>query len=376
MAEKKIPISLSKNDYNFLNYIQQGLLYSGCSVSNLLDFSDILKATVVHSMLKIFDWETHGVRTADGFLKEMGYKDFKLPKTYEEFKLLVKVETGKRIMKSYLKDDDEELIRGQLQKYGNKPVGSEPIREPGVSNFILKLKDEEIELFDMMRRTMETIRKYAVPSSDSNMSYSEMTRALFRATFISVDRNDVIKQLDRFGMLSSFYIKGVYGFSAVESTMILHGITEAPNFPKISRDSSDRLSRIYSDETLFRIYIDEMKQRITIDAGEKRKKKNTSDHTLHNIADNILLDEKYKSSVATATSFHSLFLGYTLLLTEWEWDQHKFPLLYTYFNASTELEHQFTQAQMQIALNKFSTDFEELFRISKEYRDNPRTLKP
>lgn len=107
MDEKKVPVSLSKNDYAFLNYIQQGLLYSGIPISNVLDFSDILKACVLHSYLEILgNWENHGKNLVGEFLTDIGISDFNLPKTNEELILSLESAIHKDIIRNYLSRDD------------------------------------------------------------------------------------------------------------------------------------------------------------------------------------------------------------------------------------------------------------------------------
>lgn len=372
MNDKKVPISLSKNDYVFLNYVQQGILFSGAAISNVFDFSDILKACVLHSALKIFgEWESYGKKTVEEFLIEVGINDINLPKTNEEFTLKLKVDINTDIMKAYLakSDDTVENINNIMKKFGTEPMGTGTMREPGVSNFILKLKGDEITLFETLRIVFEKFKK-------SPVSYSEMTRVLFRNTFINVDNNATFKQMDRFALLTSFYIGGIYGFTAVESTLLLHRSIGEKTMPKISKDGIERLGRIYSDEILFNIYIKEIKNDLLNEGagfshfqiGSKNRGKNTR---LLNISKNKLLDEKYRSSVINSVGFHSVFIGYFLLMMEWFWAQHKFPLLTTYLTATNETEYVFINSMMNQALDKFLAGFNLLFTVSKEYRDNP-----
>ncbi len=385
MTEKKIPISLNKSDYNFLNYIQQGLLYSGRSMSNVLDFSDILKATILHSTLKILgSWEEYGIKMIEEFLKALGVNNFNLPKTNNEFLLSMKLNLHKSTMAEHLKRIENDSNFGHTsngkepeklkEKYGTQPSGTEPMRETGVSTFILKLKDDEITLFDMLKTILEMFKK-------SQVSYSEMTRVLFRNTFVEVDEHDTYKQLDRFAMLSSFYIKGAYGFTAVESTLLLHNITSNPNLPKLSKDSLEKLSHIHSDETLFNIYIEEIEKIRNEDSNVKAIPKNSlrnrsgTTHRLHSINENKILDERYKSSISPSLTFHSAYIGYVLMLTEWHWGQHKLSLLTTYFSERTEDERTFAELERQLALKHFKTGFNELFNLSKQYRDNPKKFE-
>ena len=372
MDEKKVPVSLSKNDYAFLNYIQQGLLYSGIPISNVLDFSDILKACVLHSYLEILgNWENHGKKMVEEFLKDIGISDFNLPKTNEELILSLELAINKDIIRNYLSRDDTDNsgMDDLRKKYGTEPMGSSTMKEPGVSNFILKLKGDEITLFDGLKTVLEKFKGKGSP-----LSYSEMTRILFRIIFINVDPDATLKQLDRFALLSSFYVNGVYGFNAVDSTLLLHRTIGEKTMPKISKEGLDRLSHVYSDEILFKIYIEEIDKNLIDEEAalnnSRRSSKNKGKETgFHNISRNKLMDEKYRSSVVNSVGFHSVFVGYFLLLTEWFWQEHKIPLLTSYLISRNELEYSFIHSLFEQALNKFKESFEGLFTMSKEYRE-------
>ena len=372
MDEKKVPVSLSKNDYAFLNYIQQGLLYSGIPISNVLDFSDILKACVLHSYLEILgNWENHGKNLVGEFLTDIGISDFNLPKTNEELILSLELAIHKDIIRNYLSRDDTDNsgMDDLRKKYGTEPMGSSTMKEPGVSNFILKLKGDEITLFDGLKTVLEKFK-----GKGSSLSYSEMTRILFRIIFINVDPDATLKQLDRFALLSSFYVNGVYGFNAVDSTLLLHRTIGEKTMPKISKEGLDRLSHVYSDEILFKIYIEEIDKNLIDEEAalnnSRRSSKNKGKETgFHNISRNKLMDEKYRSSVVNSVGFHSVFVGYFLLLTEWFWQEHKIPLLTSYLISRNELEYSFIHSLFEQALNKFKESFEGLFTMSKEYRE-------
>jgi hypothetical protein len=140
MNERKVPVSLSKNDYTFLNYIQQGLFYSGIPISNGFDFSDILKACVLHSALKIFgEWEEYGKQAVGEFLMEVGINDMNLPETNEEFTLISR-KTPKNcpmnLERPYIFKNDTfiESMKDLMKKFGTEPMGTGTTREPGVSN--------------------------------------------------------------------------------------------------------------------------------------------------------------------------------------------------------------------------------------------------
>lgn len=371
MVEKKIPVSLSKKDYAFLNYIQQGLLYSGSPISRVLDFSDILKACVLHSSIKItVEWETFGSKSVREFLNEIGIEDFKVPSGLEKSLHEQKLDQNMHSVKLFmdLNDGIKSSIYDFIEHYGTEPIGMRTTSEPGVSNLILKLNEDELKLFEKLKYILEQFKK-------SSISYSEMTRVLFRNLIINVPVNDNYKQMERLALFTSFYIGGVYGFSAMESTLLLHRSIGENGTPKISRNGLDILSGIYRDETLFKIYIDEMRNIINADRSTQMSSKYLADkdnpaHRLLNIHQNKLLDDSYRSSVVNSVGFHSVFIGYLLLMMEWLWDQHKIPLLVTYLTARSEFEHSFVHDQMAQALEKFETAVEDLFAFSKEYRDN------
>ena len=374
MNTKTVPISLSRNDYNYLNYVQQGLLYSGHPVSGVFDFSDILKACVLSSSSYIYgSWERIGKMIVEDFLKAVGVKDFDLPKTNKEFTLELKLELHKNIVKSYLYETDNKELESLRREFGGDQLGSEPLREPGMSNLILKLRGEEIFLFDELKDLLERFK-------GSTVSYSEMTRTLFRNTFIDVRREDSDRTMVRDTLLGSFYVYGVYGFTAVESVLIRSGILDGKNYPTMSKDGLEKLSRVYSDQTLFDIYIEELKKDLKSQGHEKRTKRKAPKKEkidsekvpiFQLMGKDRKLDEKYRSVVINSLGFHSVFLGYVLLHTEWFLGQHKIPLLLPYFISTNELDYTFTTVLLNLALDPFIFFFHRLFSVSKEYRDNP-----
>jgi hypothetical protein len=375
---KKIPVSLNKNDYNFLNYIQQGSLYSGNSVSSMVTISDILKSTVLHSMLNVYtSWENYGSKTIGEFLHECGQNNLILPKTQQEFSLdmknLINVKAMESIVRNF-KDVSINSTMGKTQEKSSVPenvYGSEPLNKPGTTNFILALNEGEMAIFDAFKIAIDKYR-------NSETSYSEMTRILFRNLFINVNREDNYKNLERFSMLSSFYIMGLYGFNAVESTLLLHGLTEF--HVKISKEKLERLKIIYSDETIFNLYLEELKNVANKELKEKDRKskfqrKQNIDYTypIDNVSLNNMLDEKYRSAVS-GFNFHSAYLGYHLLDCEWFFGQHKLPLLVSYFNGSNETGLPLSHLLTPLSLQSFEEGFKDLYSSSKAYRENPGNI--
>ena len=371
MVEKKIPVSLNKTDYAFLNHIQQGLLYSGSSITGVFDFSDILKACVLHSSLKIIEeWGRDGRKIVEGFLNEIGIENTEVPDSLGEIFHEKKLDQNMRIAKLFIDRNEpiKSTLNDLLEQFGTEPVGTGTMRESGVSNLILKLNEDEINLFEKLKQILEQFKK-------SSISYSEMTKVLFRNLIINVPINNSDKQEERLTLLTAFYISGVYGFSALESTLLLHRSVGGNDTPKLSKTGLETLSHIYRDETLFKIYITEMRNNLDNERATQPFSLNFPDNVksaprLFNISQNKFLDEKYRSSVVNSVGFHSVFLGYVLLMMEWLWDQHKLPLLVTYLTAKSDTEYSFVHTHTVQALDRFEAGVKDLFSFSKEYRDN------
>ncbi len=380
MSNRKIPISLSKEDYNFLNYIQQSSLYAGMPISNVLTISEILKGTVLHACLNVYSsWENHGKALVSEFFRESKRDIPNLPNTQRE--LLLEIEKRRNLellgltLRGYqfssFGSSNKELWRKEQETIEHdKTYGTEPLKEPGSSNFILALDDEMTEVFDLLKIVLDIY-------SNANISYSEMTRSVLRNLFINVDRKDVQRNIERFSVLSMVFVARLYGFDAVDSVLLLHHLTEFSG-TKIARERLERLRLVYSDEQIFNIYIDEMQSESTENKmknsrkGKFRKIEETAESLfpIDNTYINNTLDEKYRSAVSNF-SFHSSYLGYHLLFTEWFFAQHKLPLLISYFNGKSRNDIPLSGILTTLTMKSFTEDFKELFLISKAYRENP-----
>ncbi len=375
MASKKVPISLSRADFNYLNYIQQGSLYSGNPVSNMLTISDILKAVVLHSTLIIVtDWEAHGSKALREFLMDCGITNPQLPKTQEELTLIIREHIATQSLKDVLGKLKSETpgphYEDEVNKMRsfNKLVGKGPLTEPGVANFILALDEKELFLFNVLKGIIEKFKK-------SSTSYSEMTRIFFRNLIINVPIDDPYKNSIRFTFLSSIYVYSLYGFNAVESILLLHRVTDF--LMKISKENLERFKIIYSDEAIFNIYMEEVERETKKNPSENKEspfstnKEVDSPSIINNLTLSNLLDEKYRSAVS-GFSFHSAYLGFHLLLSEWFYDQHKLPLLVTYLNGYDEFGMDPSDYLVSDSMRWFATTFRDLYSLSKKYRDNPQ----
>jgi hypothetical protein len=377
MVSKKIPISLTRGDFNYLNYIQQGSIYSGNPVSNMLTISDILKAVILHSTLNIVvDWEEHGSKALKEFLNACNITNPVLPKTREELILSIKEYITRERLQNILeqlKDEPSGLHdkadENNLKSFGELS-GKDQLTEPGVTNFILALDENELAFFDLLKKIIEKYKK-------STTSYSEMTRIFFRNLIINVDRTDTYKNINRFTFLGKIYVYGIYGFNAVETVLLLHGITDF--FVKISKENLERLKIIYSDEVIFNIYLEEVERETKKNSSGNKKSLFSTDKKIDNpsIIDNIslsdLLDEKYRSAVS-GFSFHSAYLGFHLLQSEWFFNQHKLPLLVAYFNGKNKDGLELSHILAPLSMRWFTTAFKDIYSLSKKYRDNPQKI--
>lgn len=380
MPNRKIPISLSKDDYNFLNYIQQGSLYTGIPISNVLTISEILKATVLHACLNVYSsWENYGKKLVSEFFRESKKTGISLPDTQKELLLEIEKHRSLELLELAIKgpkfssigSSNKELWKKEQETLEQeKTYGSEPLKEPGSSNFILALDDGTIEIFDLLKMVLDVY-------SGANTSYSEMTRVILRNLFINVDKEDAQKNLERFSILSMVYVARLYGFDALDAVLLLHHLTEFSG-TRIIKERLDRLRLVYSDEQIFNIYIKEiqkMTNKNTIENGRKgkfRRKEEISEPLLpiDNTYINNAMDEKYRSAISNF-SFHSSYLGYHLLFMEWFFGQHKLPLLISYFNGKSHTGVPLSGVLTSLTLDSFNDEFKQLFLISKAYREKP-----
>ncbi len=385
MTINRIAVSLSKKDYVFLGYIQQGLYYAGKPLQDLPPISDILKATVIHAGLTILsDWNAHGKKKLSDFLTAVKADASGLPSTQrellDELRQSMNKEALEILLMSHNPDFDAHsyIPQGKMGKDDkNSILGEQLIDETGMSNFILSLDDQELVFFQLVRRIIDTYRK----PLKTETSLSEMFRVFFRETFINMEKDDDLKHIERLTLLSEFYVNGLYDMNPVESVLILHGITEYPPF-SISKNNLEKLKRIYTDKTLFDIYCEDLnkvvnsEQKNVVKNHSFKRKTSPEGSNLHldNINLNNQLSEKYRSA-NSSTSFHSAFLGYGLLFSEWFLDQHNFSLL-AYYPLGRTVNGDFLliESEYSIIMKWFRESFNTLFKKSEYYKDHPGKL--
>ncbi len=254
MTTERIAVSMAKIDFTYLNYIRQGALYSGKSVSLLPEIGDILKAIIFQSLWDISgDWESCGRDILVRFHSEKR-KDAKalkeLPKTKDKLILyLEKYETNgilRGVMKSAKEAGPPELfmMEKDFEKFRQETGG---MQDNSLTNYILTIKeDEQI----MMRVLKEAFHLF----SDRNFSYSEIIRFLLRYYFIyseGQDYNNKVR-IKRGMMISSFYIYGLYGYNPIESLLLSHALSGFLGL-EVDKEKMDMFKKIYYDKTLFDI---------------------------------------------------------------------------------------------------------------------------
>jgi len=362
MTTERIAVSMSKNDFAYLNYIRQGALYSGKSVSLLPEIGDILKAIIFHSIGAISgDWESGGRDILVKFYSvnndENALKN--LPKTKDDFlSSIVKNEDRTRIKRigKFPKERPSIFYGGEDYEKFRHETGKIP--DNGLTNYILTIKEHEKDMIFFLKKEFFRF-------SDRTFSNSEIIRFLLRYYFIYPEDSDKNLKIEQFLILSSFYIYGLYGYSPIESMLLSHGRTSFLGI-ETDKEKLDMLKKIYYDKTLFDIYIEEIKN---IMDEKNNKKENT---LFDDINENEKLNQKYKS-MASGFSFHSSFIGYTLLFMEWSFSQHNLPILMTYLYAKNN-EASIGDIYFRLALNSFEDWFREIFDLSKNYDENEESL--
>ncbi|WP_298276245.1 hypothetical protein [Ferroplasma sp.] len=378
MVNQRIPVSLSKNDYAYLNYIRQSYLYGGKSVSDLPEIGNILKASVLYGVYFIIaEWENHGQYILQSFFSEINdEKALKnLPKTQDEFLNLLEKNNLKKTLKQTLEslesfqgNEKPQPDNSNDRMYKDVRYNKNTVTEHGLSNYILTLKSDEISLIYMLKELIGTF-------SDNSFSYSELIRFLFRYFFVFPGTKNVIQKGEQNDLLSTFFIYGLYGFTPPEAFLLR---MESANLLGISipREKIDMLKKIYADQTLFDIYIDNAKKIIAEKNGKKDKgvlsKLKAPELVIEPLFDDLNqnreLNEKYKS-IVSGFSFHSTFIGYSLLEIEWRWCVHNIPILSTYLYSKIN-NKSLGNLDMQQALHSYQYYFGLIFKLSKKANQN------
>ena len=377
MAVQRIPISLSKNDYAYLNYIRQGYLYGNHSVSDLPEIGNLLKAIALFGLNVITNWENGGKHMLEYFFSQANDEEALkgLPSTTNDFINRIGKTTLKLQLRGILESIEHNENMEKKEDIGfneqmNRDINhiSHTTTEHGLSNYILTLKNDEMLLLDMLKLVFQSF-------SNKSFSYSELIRFLFRYFFIEPRTKNVIEKVEQHELLSVFFIFGLYGFTPTEAILLRmeSAYMVGLNIPK---EKIDILKKIYTDQTLFDIYIETVKKIIEEKSGKKEKglaskfkaPKLELEPLFDDLNQNITLQEKYKS-IVSGFSFHSSFLGYSLLDNEWYYCVHDIPLLATYFYSKVK-NVSIGNIHMQLGLKNFQDYFQFLFKLSKKANEN------
>ncbi len=374
MATERIAVSMSKNDFAYLNYIRQGALYSGKSVSLLSEIGDILKAILFHTNVRVIGaWEHGGRDILVKFYSENNDENAlkKLPTTYQEFTLYSKEFETREVLNELInivkKENKPEsfLVEKKFEKFDHQ---TENIPDNGLTNYILTVKEHERPMIIFLKHVIHMF-------SDRNYSNSEIIRFLLRYYFIYPKNPDNELKMEQFMMLSWIYIYGLYGYNPIESTLLAHEVSSFGDF-EVDKEKMDMFKKIYYDKTLFDIYIKEIKSIMdekNHNNGKKIQRKIKIDALFDDINENEKLNQKYRS-MASGFSFHSSFIGYTLLLMEWFFSQHNLPILMTYLYAKNNNGISMGNIYFQVALQHFESEFTRIFDNSKNYNEDEKFL--
>ena len=374
MTTQRIAVSLSKNDYAYLNYIRQGYLYADYSISDLPEIGNILKSISLYGALLISsEWEEHGRYILHSFFSEK--RDEKalknLPITKAEFINSFEKNKLKTVLKATLESLESTPSKETQEDYNfnggiddNINHNRSIITDRGLSNYILTLKNEEMELINFLKSLVESF-------SDNSFSNSEIIRFIFRYFFVDPKIKTPIQQAERDTLLASFFIFGLYGFTPIEAVLLRVQTADILGF-SVQREKISILKKIYTDQTLFDIYIESINKIIDEKSNSKNKgiasklkgTKLMVPPLFYDINQNMELQEKYKS-IISGISFHSSFIGYTLLELEWHYFMHNIPLLSTYLYSSVNNVTIGTFDMLQ-AFEYYKKYFKMLFELSKK----------
>ena len=376
MTTQRIAVSLSKNDYAYLNYIRQGYLYADYSISDLPEIGNILKSISLYGALLISsppEWEEHGRYILHSFFSEK--RDEKalknLPVTQAELIISLEKNRVKKVLKATIESLESRPSKKTQEGFNfnggmddNINHDRSMISDHGLSNYILTLKDEEMELINFLKMFIESF-------SDNSFSNSEIIRFIFRYFFVDPKIKTPNQQTERNTLLASFFIFGLYGFTPIEAVLLRVQIADILGF-RVPREKINTLKKIYNDQTLFDIYIESIKKIIKEKSNSKNKgiasklkgTKLMVPPLFSDIKQNMELQGKYKS-IISGISFHSSFIGYTLLELEWHYFMHNIPLLSTYLYSSVNNVTIGTFDMLQV-FEYYQESFKMLFELSKK----------
>ncbi len=367
MSNERIPVSLSKNDFAFLNYIRQGSLYSGKSISSLPEIGDVLKAIIIHAHLSIWSyWERDGLDMFTVFCSENndGESLKNLPKTQTEFFQRVRIHQTNEILRKL--QETNNILNHETENGPDKiNTSTTSSRDTNLTNYILTLKDNEKHVLDSLNSIFDVLTK--------KHSNSGIIRFLLRYYFINPGNdNDKLKN-EQFTILSSFYLYGLYGYTPQEAILLTHGCSEFLGI-KIDKDKLEGFKMINVDELAFNLYLEQL-QKYMNDGQEIKKAfvgKLKVRTLLMDININNELNESHKS-VHSDFYFHSSFIGFTLLLLEWYYSQHTLPILTTYLYGKIN-EIPLNISFFHLGLKRFKDGMEVILNSSKQYKSDEKNL--
>ncbi len=142
--------------------------------------------------------------------------------------------------------------------------------------------------------------------------------------------NDLSKAA-RTRVLSSLYIGSLYDFSPLDSILIFSRLDNVDNIT-ISKESLDALKWIGNDEIYFNLYKEEMEKELDEQKSLLKSRKQSyiiPGFELEHLGKNKERDDKFRAPFPIF-GFHSAFIGFFFVIAEWEFDQHKIPLLAPY----------------------------------------------
>lgn len=377
---RRVPIILSANDFDLLYSIQQDSLLSGKSLRSLWQLSDILKAIILFIFFNLGDEPEDLNPILKPFYENRGLDISQLPTEFDIKSIIHNYSTGKfphidtKQVHDRVKDIDLTIFNNEFglnNKLGNLPTSGK------TSNFILSLKEEEFWFFGLMKVIIESYVK-------RELSYSEIVRTIFRS-LVSVSGKESRFRSDRWLFLSLLYFGSLYGFSPVDSVMILLVKMDYKYGSILVGDKPYKI--LYSlnrDEVILDRYVKELQA--CLNSALESKEPNEIEEKMKliqygfgfsEIERNNELEDGYRSAVADF-GFHSAFIGYIFLYLEWEFGQHKLPLLAPYLLGELK-QKDGPKSTVQIspgsifapALLKswFLPILKDLYGVSKTYRE-------
>lgn len=380
---KRIPISLTTEDFHLLYRVQEGYLFSGNSREGMWQLSDILKAVVIDAWIDCYRrFPTFGSIKLSQFILNHHGAQYPFPeeKKYES------------IINSYFKSIGKQspLLRGMglmqraSEKYGylsaESPGADEKIsyfmqgeksipNDHSTSNFILKLNENELDVFD-------DVKYYIQAFLNTTISYSEMVRTLFREL---LNCNGEMAERNKLNFLSSIYMGSLYQYSPQNSILIFSEMKAVRNL-QLDPGTLAWLKWAGRDGSIMDSYIREIVKLKNpsylvenITPAEDRGYIIDLSNTLRNLR----LEKTYRSSVSLF-NFHSAFIGLLLLVLEWKFNQHNPSILATYLNAVIDFQDYKDNVKkffgVEVATNVFGSFFivqmEKLYRISAQLQRN------